>query len=327
MRTVPLAPLSSRPVATVRPRPGAPPPGPSPLTNPENWHQLSGKPLSWPKETASLLLFPPAACSPGQWAVGRGAPVGKDPASLPPPSAGLCPCCPGEQTNAREETGWDVSRAPTRGRAQPRLPPPTIPRQWQGGARCGEMWGSPPPSAWFKSWLHLLLARWSQAPAFSESVSLPIRGKDSTDCTSHPTPTPSLTRDGRPAPGGEVGVGGRSARTRGSCSGRGGVSHQEEHPVYKRGAKHPGRPPGEAGKGKKGGQVPCDGARPACPLIFQISGHLHLLISYCIPSHILSIRGKETSKILASSRGAKHPDRDRVDAGIQTNNPGPKCPH
>ena len=63
-------------------------------------------------------------------------------------------------------------------------------------------------SAWFKSWLHLPLARWSQAPAFSESVSLPIRGKDSTDCTSHPTPTPSLTRDGRPAPGGEVGVGG-----------------------------------------------------------------------------------------------------------------------
>ena len=34
--------------------------------------------------------------------------MGKDPASLPPPSAGLCPCCPGEQTNAREETGWDA---------------------------------------------------------------------------------------------------------------------------------------------------------------------------------------------------------------------------
>lgn len=137
-----------------------------------------------------------------------GGPVGKDPAILPPPSAGLCPCCPGGQTNAREEAGWDVSRAPSRGRAQPQLPPPTIPHQWQGGARCGEMWGSPPLSAWFKSWLHLPLARWSQAPAFSESVSLPIRGKDSTDCTSHPTPTPSLTRDGRPAPGGEVGVGG-----------------------------------------------------------------------------------------------------------------------
>lgn len=192
------------------------------------------------------------------------------------------------------------------------------------------MWGnvgSPPaPSAWFKSWLHLPLARWSQAPAFSESVSLPIRGRGSTDRTSHPTPTPSLTRDGRPAPGGEVGGGGGGwpARTRGSCSRRGGVGHQEEHPVYNRDAKQPGRPPEEAGKGKKGGQARCDGVKPSCLPIFQMSGHLHLLI-YCIPSHILSIREKETSKILASSGGAKHPDRDQVDAGIQTNDSGPKC--
>lgn len=82
MRTVPLAPLSGCLVATVRPRPGAPPPGPSPLTNPENWHQLSGKPLSWPKETASLLPFPPAARSPGQWAV-VGGPRGQGPCHPP----------------------------------------------------------------------------------------------------------------------------------------------------------------------------------------------------------------------------------------------------
>lgn len=38
-------------------------PFPVPSTNPENWHQLSGKPPSWPTETSSLLLFPPAARS------------------------------------------------------------------------------------------------------------------------------------------------------------------------------------------------------------------------------------------------------------------------
>lgn len=69
----------------------------------------------------------------------------KDPAILPTPSAGFCPCCPGGQTSVREEAGWDVSRTPSRGRGQPRLPPPTIPHQWQGGAQCGEMWGHPPP--------------------------------------------------------------------------------------------------------------------------------------------------------------------------------------
>ena len=322
MRIVPPAPLSGCLVAAVHPHPGAPPPGPSPLTSPENWHQLSGKPLSWPKETASLLPFPPAARLWGQWAVGEG-PHGQGPRHPPSTLSQALSLLP--RWAAQSQGGGRLRRVQgTLKRQGPALAPTT--HHTPSLARRGSVWGnvgSPPAPS--ECWLPLPLAGWSQAPAFSESVSLPIRGRGSTDRTSHPSPTPSLTRDGRPAPGGEVGGvgGGRPARTRRSCSRRGGVSHREEHPVYQRGAKQPGRPPEEAGKGKKGGQERCDGVKPSCLPIFKMSGHLHLLIR-CIPSHILSIREKETSKILASSGGAKHPDRDQVDAGIQTNDSGPK---
>lgn len=68
---------------------------------------------------------------------------------------------------------------------------------------------------------------------------------------------------------------------------------------------------------------PCRPEALSCLPILKMSGHLHLLSSYCIPSCILSIREEETSKIWPSPGGAEQSVRDRLGPGeIQTNDPG-----
>lgn len=76
-------------------------------------------------------------------------------------------------------------------------------------------------------------------------------------------------------PGGEVGVeAGAVQEERGKEAT--GVGVQERHPVYKRVQSTLGGPLGKLGKARKGGQVLCDGARPACPAFLEIGVALHL---------------------------------------------------
>lgn len=69
--------------------------------------------------------------------------MGKDSAILPPPSAGLCPCCPDGQTNAGRRQAGTCSGHPQEARPNPSSHHPPYPVNSKEGLGAGKCEGHP----------------------------------------------------------------------------------------------------------------------------------------------------------------------------------------